>query len=241
MRLVILAAGIGSRLRPLTDHQPKCLIKVGDQSILERLLIQAEQLKGRFEEAVVITGYLHEQVEKFVEQWNRAHDLLVRIVHNESYDRTNNGYSLWCAREFLIDGFLLVDGDLLLDPQVLDRVSRSETSVLAVDMKSRIDEEAMKFVLDKNGHIVRLSKEIPLQEGDGESLGLNHIVREDAQAIVEHLTKLVDAGIVNDYYERAFQEYLKEGWKLGVIDIGDLPWVEVDDQNDLKRAVEKFA
>jgi choline kinase len=241
MRLVILAAGVGSRLRPLTDHQPKCLVRIGEQSILERLLFQAEPFKDRFEEAVVITGYLHEQVERFVREWNEQHDLFVRTVHNEQYDKTNNGYSLWCAREFLQDGFLLVDGDLVLAPDVWERVTETGRSVLAVDRRARIDEEAMKFILDENGDLLRLSKEIPVQEGQGESLGLNVIVRTDAPAIVHHLNRLVEAGIVNDYYERAFQEFLKEGGKLGIIDIGDLPWVEVDDMSDLQRANERFA
>ncbi|MBL0386580.1 phosphocholine cytidylyltransferase family protein [Tumebacillus sp. ITR2] len=240
MKLVILVAGVGSRLRPLTDSKPKCLVEVGGKSILQRFLEGAEETRA-FSEVVLITGYLQDQIAAFVEEWQKTHGTPVRLVHNERYDETNNGYTLLCAQEFLTDGFVLTDGDLLLDNEILSRVAAHPASHLAVDMQMKLDEEAMKFVLDENGHVTELSKEITVERGLGESIGLCKMNAEDVPGIIRHLAQLVEQGELNEYYERAFQELIREGWKLGVVDVGDLRWVEVDDHNDLERAQKFFA
>jgi len=240
MRLVILVAGVGSRLRPLTDDRPKCLVEVGGKSILSRFLEGAEEV-GAFQEVVLVTGYRHEQIEAFVTDWLQEHELPVRLVRNERYETTNNGYTLLCAQEWLGDGFVLTDGDLLLDTEILRRVASHPASHLAVDMQSQLDEEAMKFVLDGDGHVTELSKEITVSRGLGESIGLCRMNAEDVPAIVNHLAALVENGELDEYYERAFQELIREGWKLRVVDVGDLRWVEVDDHDDLARAERFFA
>lgn len=241
MKLVILVAGVGSRLRPLTDDRPKCLVEVNGQTILGRFLEQAAAT-GAFQEVVLLTGYLREQVQAFVDEWSAAGNALpVRLVHNERYDETNNGYTLLCAQEFLRDGFVLTDGDLLLDGEILRRVAAHESSHLAVDMQMKLDEEAMKFVLDENGFVTELSKEISVERGRGESIGLCKITAADAGRVIDHLALLVEKGELNEYYERAFQEMIREGWNLRAVDIGDLRWVEVDDHKDLARAQQAFA
>jgi choline kinase len=240
MRLVILVAGVGSRLRPLTDDRPKCLVEIGGKSILSRFLEQAASTEA-FEEVVLITGYRQEQIADFVKGWQETHALPVRLVHNERYDETNNGYTLLCAHEWLKDGFVLTDGDLLLDSEILRRVATHPESHLAVDMQSKLDEEAMKFVLDADGYVTELSKEITVERGLGESIGLCKMNPADVPAIVAHLARLVENREENEYYERAFQELIREGWKLKVVDVGDLRWVEVDDHNDLARAEKVFA
>ncbi|TCP55539.1 choline kinase [Tumebacillus sp. BK434] len=239
MRLVILVAGVGSRLRPLTDDRPKCLVEVGGQTILDRFLKQAVATNA-FQEVVLITGYRHPQIEAAVNEWQQTNELPVRLVQNERYDVTNNGYTLLCAKDFLLDGFVLTDGDLLLEDGILSRVAGAADSHLAVDMQMKLDEEAMKFVLDASGYVTELSKEISVERGLGESIGLCKINAADAQGVVDHLAKLVEQGEENEYYERAFQELIREGWKLKVVDVGDLRWVEVDDNNDLARAEQIF-
>ncbi|ASS76278.1 hypothetical protein CIG75_15885 [Tumebacillus algifaecis] len=239
MRLVILVAGVGSRLRPLTDDRPKCLVEIGGQTILSRFLQGAEEANA-FQEVVLITGYRHEQIAAAVEEWQQSHALPVRLVHNERYDETNNGYTLLCAKDFLHDGFVLTDGDLLLEDGILRRVASATDTHLAVDMQMKLDEEAMKFVLDENGFVTELSKEISVERGLGESIGLCKINAEHVQGVIDHLAKLVEQGEENEYYERAFQELIHEGWQLKVVDVGDLRWVEVDDQKDLARAEQIF-
>lgn len=239
MKLVILVAGVGSRLRPLTDTCPKCLVEVGGRSILGRFLELSEAV-DEISEVVLVTGYLREQISDFVKKWSINHRLPVHLVHNPRYDETNNGYTLSCAKDQLRDGFILTDGDLLLDQEILARVAHESQSHLAVDRLSKLDAEAMKFKLDEDGNVTELSKEISVEEGLGESIGLCKINAADAPLVIEQLADVMKNGGENEYYERAFQELIVKNWHLKVQEVGDLNWVEVDDHNDLERAERIF-
>ena len=235
MRFIVLAAGTGSRLQPLTHDTPKCLITVAGRTILERLLEQADSTR-RFSEAVVITGHLAEQVASFAHRWSAARSLPVRLVHNERYMETNNGFSLYLAQHLLEEGFVLADGDLVLDPRIIARVATSGRSSLAVDSSRALDAEAMKCELDDQRLVVALSKDIPAHRAAAESIGLSHLDARDAKAVTRHLAALVQRGELNEYYERAYQDMIVDGWRPGLIDVADLGWEEVDDQRDLERA-----
>ena len=235
MRFIVLAAGTGSRLQPLTHDTPKCLITVGGQTILERLLEQAHSTR-RFSEAVVITGHLAEKVASFSHRWSAARSLPVRLVHNERFMETNNGFSLYLARHLLDEGFVLADGDLVLDSGILARVAASDRSSLAVDSGRALDAEAMKCELDDQRLVVALSKEIPAHRAAAESIGLSRLDARDTKAVTRHLTTLVQRGELNEYYERAYQDMLVDGWRPGLIDVADLGWEEVDDHRDLEQA-----
>jgi choline kinase len=240
LKFVVLVAGVGSRLRPLTEDRPKCLVEVNGKSILERLLDQADRT-GLFDEAILITGYRADAVEQFVKEWLKDHSMPVRLVHNDNYDETNNGYSLWCARHLLNDSFLLSDGDLVLDDEIIRMVAESPISALAVDQSSKLDEEAMKFAISDDGYITALSKDMRITEAKGESIGMCVIQSADVPNVIAELDQLVQNNELNDYYERAFIELIDKGWRLGVHDIGGHRWVEIDDHSDLARAQESFA
>jgi choline kinase len=240
LKFVVLVAGVGSRLRPLTQNRPKCLVEVNGTPILQRLLDQADAL-GMFEEAVLITGYRADAVEQFVQEWQRNHRLPVRLVHNEKYHETNNAYSLWCAKHLLDTSFVLSDGDLVLDPEILRMLATCPTSALAVDQSSQLDEEAMKFALSEDGSVTALSKEVNVSEAKGESIGMCVIQVADVPRVLEELEQLVKHNEWNEYYERAFIELIGKGWRLGVCDIGGRKWVEIDDHQDLQRAETSFA
>ena len=115
MKAVILAAGTASRLRPLTEHTPKCLLKIGERSLLQRSIDAI--IAAGVRNFVIVTGYLHEQIEQFIsEQYGDS--ISVEFIHNDVYDSTNNIYSLWLACP-AVDGqqFLLLDSDLVYTPQ----------------------------------------------------------------------------------------------------------------------------
>ena len=102
MRAIILAAGLGTRLRPMTDNTPKALIKVKDKPLVE---YQIEFLKEKgIDEIIVVVGYLHEQFDYLKEKYN------VKLVFNEKYAEYNNFYSLYLVKEFLADSYV-IDAD----------------------------------------------------------------------------------------------------------------------------------
>ena len=112
MKAVILAAGIASRLRPLTDTTPKCLLKVGERCLLQRAFDAL--LQNGFREFVIVTGYRQQQIVNFLEAHYPA--LEVTFIYNEKYASTNNIYSLWLTRPYVDkEDILLLDSDILFD------------------------------------------------------------------------------------------------------------------------------
>ena len=153
MKAIILAAGTASRLRPLTDSTPKCLLKIGGRSLLQRS-IDALTANG-ISEIVIVTGYLHEQIESFVGQ--QYPGLRVTYIYNKEYSTTNNIYSLWLARpEADGEDILLLDSDLLYDPAILSRVMASSHSNVLTLIRHTLGEEEMKVVTDDQGNKHRL-------------------------------------------------------------------------------------
>ena len=113
---VILVAGMAKRLRPLTDTQPKCLLKVGERTLLERTV--DAQLAAGINELVVVTGYRGEMIRGFLTEHYPT--LTIHFIHNVDYEHNNNIFSLWMTRPYT-DGkdFLLMDSDILLDPKLV--------------------------------------------------------------------------------------------------------------------------
>src|SRR3990172_5231642 len=123
MKSVILAAGISARLRPLTDHIPKCLLKIGDKTILERTLDNL--LAYHLNDIAIVTGYLEEQIKNFVARYYPQ--LNVTYIRNNKYDTTNNIYSLWMTKDLVINNdMLLMDSDILFDKRILALLLQSK-------------------------------------------------------------------------------------------------------------------
>ena len=126
---LLLAAGTGSRLRPLTLDAPKCLTEVGGESILARL-VDSLRLNG-IRRLVVVTGYLDHCIRNFLQQ--NASDIEIEYVFNPDYRTTNNIYSLWLAQQAIKDPFVLIESDLVFADSLLapmltpDRIAISKT------------------------------------------------------------------------------------------------------------------
>ncbi|MBI4706030.1 MAG: phosphocholine cytidylyltransferase family protein [Deltaproteobacteria bacterium] len=232
---VVLAAGAGTRLAPLTSDRPKVLVEVAGQSLLERLLACCTTTGLR--RVVVVTGYRGDAVER----WLDAHPsgLDVCAVFNPDWARLGNAQSLYVARAALGEGgFVKLDGDLLLDPDILRRLLDSPwPSAIAVDRQARLDAEAMKARLDDAGRVTALGKWLPVEEASGESIGAEKIAAAAAPRLFEAIERLVDAeGRHDAYYEDVYQRLIEQGWELGAVDTAGGSWTEIDDAADLQRA-----
>lgn len=158
MKALILAAGLGTRLRPITDTRPKCMAEVNGIKIIDR---QLSNLKTNgLSEIYVISGYKSEILSGHInDKWPS-----VRVITNKDYDRTNNMYSLFLAREFL-DGsnFMLMNGDVYFDAGITaGLLSCGNEDAIACD-KSQYLEESMKVTYDGR-RITHISKEITQKE-----------------------------------------------------------------------------
>jgi choline kinase len=228
---VVLVAGIGQRLRPLTNDRPKALMDVGGETLLGRtvrLLVEAG-----VQEIILATGYKEEAIQSAM----ATCPVPVRYCWNEAFDRTQNSVSLWLCREAIADRpFFKLDGDLLFHPEVLQRLQEpTHGLVAAVDRKASLGEEEMKVLVD--GELIRdFGKHLDPKLSYGESIGLERVSGVAVSLIFHALGECVDQGKNDLYYEDVYAQVIKNGMNAGFADVSDLPWSEVDTFQDLEAA-----
>jgi len=239
MKAIILAAGTASRLRPLTLHTPKCLLKVGERTLLQRSMDAL--IKAGIREFCIVTGYLHEQIENFVSQ-TYGESINVRFIHNKDYETTNNIYSLWLARPEA-DGqeVLLLDSDLLYDGQIVERVlADSHENVLTL-IRHELGEEEMKVVMSEDGAITEISKTCNPALAAGESLGIERMGKAYTTALYKELEVMMnEEHLENTFYELAFLRLIAKGSTFSVLDVTDLFSCELDTVEDFENAKQRI-
>jgi choline kinase len=234
---MVLAAGAGRRLAPYTDTLPKTLVPVdGDRTILDIAL--ANLTAAGLDEVVVVTGYAAGAVEERKAALEERHGVRLELVFNPKAEEWNNAYSLWCAREHFARGVLLVNGDTVHPVSVEETLlaSRGAPILLALDDAKTLGEEEMKVEV-ADGRMTRINKALDPRTSQGEYIGLTLIEPEAAAALADALRATFERD-PQLYYEDGFQEYADRGGRVGVAPIGEVAWVEVDDQRDLARARE---
>jgi choline kinase len=235
---MVLAAGAGRRLQPLTDALPKTLLSVdGDRTILDVALGNLKHVG--LEEVVVIAGFAAERVADRLPTLERRYGLRLELVVNPKAEEWNNAYSLWCGREAFDEGVLLVNGDTVHPATVEERLlaSRGADLVLAVDDEKPLGEEEMKVRLGPDGLLRGLTKEMDPAGAHGEYIGVTLIEPAAAGPLADALeaTWRRDPSL---YYEDGFQELADRGGRVATASIGGVAWVEVDDHADLALAQE---
>jgi len=224
LQVVILAAGMGTRLG---KPWPKPLTPLADgRSIMAQQLENVEKVFGQEARVTIVVGF---KMEMIMEAHPNA-----AFIYNEVYDQTNTSKSLLKALSASQEsGVLWLNGDVVFDPRVLERVQsrmREEKSFVCVNTSATSDEE-IKYTVDSKGNINSLSKQVV--NALGEAVGINFIGKSEKAAVINHLEECAD----NDYFERGLELAIeKSGIKLEPVDISDLFAVEVDFQADLERA-----
>jgi choline kinase len=229
---ILLVAGVGSRLRPLTDEHPKCLVSLGDETILARqvrLLAAAGVTR-----LVLSTGFAAAAVRAALADAT----LPCVFVHNPDYATTQNIVSLHRALAAVTSGDVLkLDGDVVFTAALLPRLlGRDEAAVVAVDDRQPVRDEAMK-VRAVGGAAERFGKGIAVAEAMGESIGVEWFSDGARGALAAAVGAAVRAGRTDLYYEDVYAEVIARGVRMACVGVGDLPWTEVDDLADLARAV----
>jgi choline kinase len=240
MKAVILAAGHGTRLEPLTRDLPKCLAPVAGTTILDRLVQRLEQ--AGVGELVVVTGYLHHKVEAHLR--SSASLLAQRAVpiFNPRHADWGNFHSLLVARDALADAsFIRVDGDVVVDADVLPAVLAAPgPGVLAVDRSPDLGDEEMKARI-ANGQVVELNKRMAPAGAAGEFIGVDRIDSQLAPHVFATLEAMIEHGETDEYYERAYERLMLGGHGFGWADVTGMGWTEIDTLDDLARADELAA
>ena len=232
MKAIILAAGKGTRLNG-QDLKPKCLFEVGGQTLLAR---QVEALhEAGIHEIVIVLGFEAERI-------RRLYEHTASFVINSRFEETSSMYSLWLAREHLLDGFVVLNCDVLFHPQLMTRLLSSPfEDALLIDLvdknNNHLGDEEMKIKLSDD-LVVDISKDMDPAEADGENVGIVKFSASGARQLVEDMDALVASGRLREWAPRAFLAFAQR-FPLHAISTADYPWIEIDFPEDYRRATEE--
>ncbi|WP_028911355.1 NTP transferase domain-containing protein [Prevotella sp. MA2016] len=230
---VILAAGMAKRLRPLTDEKPKCLLEVGGKTLLQRTI--DAMIGVGIQEFVVVTGYRSEMIRDFITVHYPGYT--VHFIDNTDYAHNNNIYSLWLAGQ-VVRGheFLLMDSDILCDPQTVAEIASQQESALALN-RHELGEEEMKIIVDNDFYVAEISKTCSVSAAIGESVGIEKITAAYSEALYRELDLMIEKeGLIDIFYERAFERLIPQGHTFKVVDTTRFFSYELDTPEDFEHA-----
>ena len=225
-KAIILAAGRSKRLGSLTADKPKCLLTVGDSTILTH---QIKNLNAcGIDDITIVTGFCGEMIKKSCGSF-------FRYVANPEFDKTNSIYSLWLGLKNIKDGIVVLNSDVLFHPGILENLLNSpQPDTLAICFHDSLGDEEMKVQV-KNGRIVDISKAMDLNVADGENVGIVKFSAGGLKVLFEMLDNLIRDGVVNAWAPLAFQK-ICSSHNLHAVSTQGLPWIEIDFPEDLERA-----
>jgi len=235
---LVLAAGAGRRLRPYTDTLPKALVPVDGETTIMDISLRNLAAAG-LTDVTIVVGYRSSAVEERQAAFEQKYGVTLTLVHNDKAEEWNNAYSLWLARDHFAQGALLVNGDTVHPVSVEENLlaHRGPGILLAVDSLKKLGDEEMKTTFSADGRLVRITKLMDPQEAYGEYIGATLIEPSVAADLADALKTTWERD-PNLYYEDGYQEYVNRGGEVRAAEIGDVPWVEVDNHDDLAKARE---
>lgn len=230
MKAIVLAAGQGRRLWPFTANCPKCLLPIGAGSILERQLANLEGAGIR--EVVLVCGFGIERIRAALAAFRG--NLAVKLSYNPFYAHADNLVSLWTVRAELDRDFLLLNGDNVFHPQILQHLlAARECCCLMIRRKDNYDQDDMKLYVE-DGRVRAIGKALPLAQA--ESVGIMRFAGEGRRRLVKVLEELVAAAGTTSKlrYVAGVQRLIDQGHPVVGREVGDLPWADVDTPEDLR-------
>lgn len=239
MKAIILAAGLGSRISPMTDNLPKCLLLVGGITILERMIHNIQSCG--INEIIFVLGHCQEKIQELV---NREFpNLNTQFILNNYYKTTNTGYSLMLTKDAVKgSSFVKFDADVVFDIAILKRLIAYDClNCLCIDKNIHLDAEEIKVILDKESRVLKVSKSEDPAESAGESIGIEKIDGETATHLFSELERMMKSEINHqDYYESAYTKLIEKNNPFYAMDISGLSWIEIDTKDDYIKAEKIF-
>ncbi len=236
---VILAAGIGSRLSPLTDNCPKSLLSVGGSIILERMIRNC--LSCGMSQFVLVLGHRADEIRQFVDKTFRG--IRVTYVINDRYRETNTGYSLMLASAAIGTAeFVKFDADVVFDVTILRQLLDSDRQdILCIDRNIALEDEEVKVIANDQMQVLEVGKSVDPKLALGESVGIEKISAGTGALLFAGLSEMMESpGNLQAYYEAAYAQLVGKGIEFYALDITGLDWTEIDTAQDFAAANEMF-
>lgn len=232
MQAIIMAAGKGSRLGKITEGKPKSFAEIKGKKLIEYNL----QLLKKYgiDEIIIVTGYCCEAFEALTENMEG-----IRLVYNPFYEQMNVLGSFYMGMDALKDDFIYLHADTLCEPMLFEKLVYNVSdadAVLPVEY-GPCNEEAMK-VKTREGNIVQITKQMPIEEAEGEFIGMAAFRREVIPALKEKTKRLLQEKKFNEYFESAVQMLIdQDGCQVKAIPTAGAFWTEIDFVEDYEKAV----
>lgn len=223
---IILAAGRGARLAPLTNDIPKCLLKIGTTTIIQ---FQIKMLrKFEIDEIVIVTGYKEEKVREIC-----GSKLL--YIFNDNYATTNSLYSFYLAREHTVNGCIVLNSDVIFHEHLFANFLNSPyNDAIIVDYREGLGEEEMKVIVSQN-KLQKISKDIAPWEAQGENVGIVKLSSKGAEKLIKAAEIEIKKGNKNLWLPQGIDKIIASH-PFYATSTNNLPWIEIDYFHDLERA-----
>jgi choline kinase len=237
MKAVILAAGRGTRLAPMTDDRPKPLVDVAGVPLLFRTLDRLAAAGVAESNVLIVTGYREDVVRARLAADGRH----AGTIFNPRWEDWNNFFSLKVAMDAAPgEAILQVDGDVLFDELLLPRMLAAPgPACLSIDVRDELDPETMKVQADAAGRIGAVSKKLDPRASAGEYMGVTRLDPEVARLVHDDLGRFEAEGLTHEYYEHAYHRLAQRGvGPFRLVNVHDCRTTEIDDLADLRRAEE---
>lgn len=229
MRYIILAAGRGTRLYPLTKVQPKCLFQLTeDTTVIQRIIEQICKYDNEAKITVVL-GFMKEKIKEKLENEK------INFIENPFYEVTNSIASLWFAKEYLTEDTIILNSDIVVSDDLAKNIFGKKIEKTAVLLDSSIRIQGDYNVQINNSNVIVMSKE--LKEYYGEYVGITLLKKIDIEIFKEEMKNMINSGFYDQWYENILVQLIfNKDFKLKYIDVCEYEWTEVDEVNDLVKA-----
>lgn len=236
MKAIVLSAGQGRRLLPLTADMPKCLLPIdGETTVLTRQL--EELVACGVTQAAVVVGFGAEHVERHLAE-QPIPGLEIEIHYNPFFKRSDNLATCWLTRSAMTDDFLLLNGDTLFERALLERVldAPSAPITVTVDHKRTYDDDDMKVSLDAQGRVLAIGKTLPVESVGAESIGMIAFREQGSKLFVDGLEAAIRGEDAMNRWYLSVVHSLAQDHPVETCSIRGLWWQEIDSPEDLDWA-----
>lgn len=247
MKALILAAGMGRRLAEYTNNNTKCMVEVDGIKLIDRTIQSIKMANIR--EVVIVAGYKGENLEEYIRsKYKNDKDTRFTFIYNKDYEKTNNIYSLYLARDILInDDVVLFESDLIYEPQLIKRLIDDRRTNIALIAKYKSWMDGTVVTCDSNWHITEFIDKKNFDQSQKESyyktVNIYKFSKEfSSELYVPYLEDFMRREGVNNYYETALKDVvLNNRGALEGLEIGNTKWYEIDNSHDLNIAESLFS
>tara|TARA_B100000035_G_C20967830_1_gene539596 strand:+ start:100 stop:798 length:699 start_codon:yes stop_codon:yes gene_type:complete len=231
MKAVILAAGRGTRLYPLTTNRPKSLLKIGNKTLLNRLVDQLKEMM--INEIIIVVGFNKDMI---IEEFKN--DTAVNIIAYNDFEKTNNLFTLWSVKEELVGETIISFADIILEKEIIKNLIKSKNDICMAYYSKKVLDGTMpiKVVNSKIENITTTKKE----DASGNFIGIGKFSHKGCKILIEYMNKYIKSENFNDYYTIAIDNYVRNGGYAEGLDIGEYKWTEIDDMKDYDLAKKIF-